>query len=43
MVFVEGPIQQFQCQQNSDVLYELLKKILWQQILSLDHNKEYRN
>ena len=29
VVFVEGPIHEFQCPRNSDFLYELWRKILW--------------
>ena len=34
MVFVEGPIHEFQYQRNGNILYELWKKILWRRILN---------
>ena len=34
VVFVEGSINEFQCRQNSNYLYELRRKILWPRILN---------
>ena len=34
VVFVEGPIYEFKYPRNSEFLYELWRKILWQRILN---------
>ena len=34
VIFVEGPVHEFQCPRNSNFLYEFWKKTLWPRILN---------